>query len=360
MDAQLPCPRARRPPIATSLQVTGEGPGPPGRDPLGSHNETTRAWAGTRGSVRRCVSRGRRVRRTTARCCGCRLHDQCWACSPASARPGRTTRSCGQPRPAAWAGTRPGGPVPPPRRGIGVASSAAVVSTPDAMCSTVPPGRSCSRASSSARRCPRRGCSRATTSRRRRSRSARRCGWPGRRPSSPRAYARSRGRTRSRTAAPPCAARTTSRRRARSPRRRACWPRTGEIGFGRESSLTGGVASPISAPPVEACTVRSTPARRAASSTWNVPGDVDVEVGHRVRDGLGRPRRPPRDGRRRRIPASAASSGRHVADVALGQLGVHAGQIRRIAGRVVVEYADRVPAAPADVPASPLRTPLRR
>jgi hypothetical protein len=35
--------------------------------------------------------------------------------------------------------------------------------------------------------------------------------------------------------------------------------------------VTGGVASPISAPPVEACTVRSTPARRAASSTRNVP-----------------------------------------------------------------------------------------
>ena len=118
----------------------------------------------------------------------------------------------------------------------------------------------------------------------------------------------------------------------------------GEIGLGRENSLTGGRASPMSAPPVEARTTRSTPARRAASSTWNVPTTLASKfITGSATDMTTEPAaaRWMIDS----IPAERGIEGAGVADVAFHQFGAHAVQVGRVAGGVVVEHADRMPAA---------------
>jgi len=66
--------------------------------------------------------------------------------------------------------------------------------------------------------------------------------------------------------------------RVRIPLARQLARSVGESGLGSDCSLTGGLASPMSAPPVEACTIRCTPARRAASSTRKVPSTFDSKL----------------------------------------------------------------------------------
>ncbi len=123
--------------------------------------------------------------------------------------------------------------------------------------------------------------------------------------------------------------------------------------MGSERSLTGGVASPISAPPVDASTTRSTPARRAASSTRNVPSTLTSKF---ISGSCTEPITEPAAARwmTARQPVKRGVQRGRVADIALDQFGVHAGQVRGVPGAEVVEHPD--PVASCDQPSYQRRT----